>query len=75
MSNVIGNLFGGGSAKAAQAAAAANEATAQSDQGRQLALLSKQDATNDNSQAAMNAPGIGRAMLGFTRRTSGTLGG
>jgi hypothetical protein len=51
---------------------------AQSDQGRQLALLSRQDAQTDDASAAMNAPGIGRAMLGFNRRTSGasgTLGG
>ena len=74
MTNVIGNLFNPG-AKAAKQAAAQQEASAQSDQGRQLALLSKTQAQTDDAAAAMNGPGVGRAMLGFTRRTAGTLGG
>ncbi len=75
MSNVVGNLLGGGAAHSAQQQAAEQEAGAQSDQGRQLALLSSQQAQSDNASAAMNAPGIGRAILGFARRTAGTLGG
>ena len=74
MSNVIGNLFGN-PGKAAAQQAAVQEASAQSDQGRQLALLSKTQAASDDSAAAMDGPGIGRAMLGYTRRTAGTLGG
>lgn len=75
MSNVIGNLLGNNAGKAAAAAAQQQEALAQSDQGRQLALLSKQSATSDVATAAMNAPGIGRQMMGYNRRVGGTLGG
>lgn len=76
MSNVIGDLLGTGkAAKAAAAAAQQQEAVAQSDQGRQLALLSQTQAQSDNASAAMSAPGVGRAMLGYSRRSAGTLGG
>lgn len=62
-------------AQSSAQAAQAQEAQAQSDQGQQLALLAKQQATTDNSAASLSAPGIGRAVMGYQRRTSGTLGG
>ena len=75
MSNVIGNLLGNNAGKQAAAAAATQEANAQSDQGRQLALLSGSQAKTDQATAAMDGPNIGRAIMGFSRRTAGTLGG
>jgi len=75
VSNVISGLTGSGGAKAAQTAAQMQEAQAQSNQGRQLALLSQQQAKEDLAAADMNAPGIGRAMMGFNRRAAATLGG
>ncbi len=74
MGGIVDALTGSSAKKAGQLAQQ-QEASAQSDQGQQLALLSKQQAVADNSAAAMNAPGIGRAIMGFTRRTSGTMGG
>ena len=62
-------------AQSSAQAAQAQEAQAQSDQGQQLALLSKNQAVADNASAAINQQGIGRAILGFNRRSSGTLGG
>lgn len=62
-------------AQLAQNASQAQEARAQSDQGQQLALLSRQQAIADNSAAAASGPRIGRAIMGYERRTKGTLGG
>ena len=51
------------------------EAQAQADQGQQLALLAGQQAKQDLAAANVNAPSIGRAIMGYVRRTSSTLGG
>lgn len=68
MSNVIGQLTGANAAKAAEQTAKTQAAISQSDSGQQLKLLSQQQATADQAAAAASAPGIGQALLKYSRR-------
>jgi hypothetical protein len=77
VSNVWSALTGQNSTtKALQGEIAQSQSSATSQQGQQLALLSKQQATTDNEAAQINKPGIGRQMLQY-RGAGGapTLGG
>ena len=66
MSNVWSALTGqNGATKALQAQIAQQQSNATSQQGQQLAMLSKQQATTDQEAAQLNKPGIGRQMLQF----------
>ena len=78
MGNVISALTGQDKAtKALQAQLGQQRDLATSQQGQQLALLSKQQAVTDDEAAQLQKPGIGRALLHFTQRGGGaqTLGG
>lgn len=79
MSSIFGG--GGGSNSATNVLLmqqmAEQQAALQNAQGRQLALLSKQQAANDNETASLNKPGLGRALLSYNQRRdqAQTLGG
>lgn len=78
MGGVISSLFGGGTDKALRNQINAQEQGQQSDQGRQLAAISKQQAQGDNEAAGLAKQGLGRALLQFQQKTAGpaaTLGG
>ncbi len=67
MSNIIGALTGSGQKKALEAQIAQNQSNATSAQGSQLKLLAANQAQNDNAAAQLNKPGLGRAMLAYSR--------
>lgn len=79
MGQIISAIFGDNGASALKAQIAQQQALQQSDQGTQLASLSKQQAATDNEAATLNKPGLGRAMLSFQKNQTGgpaaTLGG
>lgn len=78
MGSVLAALTGqDGTTKALQGQIAQQQSNATSQQGQQLALLSKQQAQSDMEAAQVSKPGLGRAMLQYQRSGGGaaTLGG
>lgn len=78
MSGLISALFGNSAAKNAAGLAANQAGQSASAAGMQLANMAQQQSKQDMQTSAQNQPGIGRALLAFSRRTGGgssTLGG
>jgi hypothetical protein len=80
----IGKIFGGGGSGSGQQSQLFDmlrqqqeQAALRDAQGRQLALLSKDQAESDNEIAALRKPGLGRALLAYRKDRDGaaTLGG
>lgn len=75
----MSGLFGGGGSdnSALMWQIAQQQAQLKSEQGTQLALLSKNQAANDNETASLSKPGLGRALLSYSGRDqrAQTLGG
>ena len=79
MGGVISAIFGGDDgSKALKQQIAQQQAQQTSDQGMQLASLSKAQASSDNETAGLSKPGLGRALLSYNKDQGGgsaTLGG
>ena len=75
MSGIFGK--GGGDNSALMMALAMEAAQQQQTQGQQLKQISKTQAQADDEAAGLARPGLGRAMLSFSRKEQGaqTLGG